>query len=414
MQIINLQSDNIKRIKAVEITPDGSIVEITGRNAQGKTSVLDSIAYALGGTKLVPAKPIRDGAKSAQVTVDLGEIKVVRKFTQKGSTISVYNKDGKVIPGGAQGVLNKMLGDLTFDPPEFTNMKPGDQRETLLGMVDLGFDPDQMELERKELYTDRRDVNRDVKELEALVGAIQPMPKVPKEEVSVSTLVENVNIARDIAREVEEINEDLRDAADCISGAKAKIAELTETIANQEAHIKSRRAQRETLTIPDISAIEAQIDGAEETNRAVRKQQERKELNTKLKAKRTATDALTNSIETLDAQKENALADVSFPIAGLGFDEDGVTYKGLALEQASSAEQLRVSLSIAMAANPQIRVILVRDGSLLDSDNMAVIKEMAEGNDYQIWVERVDESGKVGFVIEDGELKEAAGEQSQG
>ncbi len=43
MKIIKLQSENIKKLKAIEIKPDSNLIQITGANAQGKTSVLDSI-----------------------------------------------------------------------------------------------------------------------------------------------------------------------------------------------------------------------------------------------------------------------------------------------------------------------------------------------------------------------------------
>ena len=92
------------------------------------------------------------------------------------------------------------------------------------------------------------------------------------------------------------------------------------------------------------------------------------------------------------------------PISGLGFDDDGVTYQGVPLKQASAAEQLRVSVAMAMALNPKVRVIRITDGSLLDSDNLALIEQMAADQDFQVWIERVDETGTVGVVIEDGQV----------
>jgi predicted ABC-type transport system involved in lysophospholipase L1 biosynthesis ATPase subunit len=91
-----------------------------------------------------------------------------------------------------------------------------------------------------------------------------------------------------------------------------------------------------------------------------------------------------------------------FPLEGLGFGNGAVVYKEIPLSQASSAEQLRVSMAMAMALNPKVRVIRITDGSLLDSSSMKVIDEMANAQDFQIWCEIVDESGKVGIVIEDG------------
>jgi hypothetical protein len=82
-----------------------------------------------------------------------------------------------------------------------------------------------------------------------------------------------------------------------------------------------------------------------------------------------------------------------------------VLLNGVPFEQASDAERLRASIAIAAAMNPKLRVIRVRDGSLLDDEAMALLSGFASENDFQIWIERVDSSGRVGFVMEDGHLK---------
>jgi hypothetical protein len=93
------------------------------------------------------------------------------------------------------------------------------------------------------------------------------------------------------------------------------------------------------------------------------------------------------------------------PIKGLSWDEDKVLYNGIPYEQISSAEQLKVSMSIAMAANPKLRMLIIKDGSLLDNDNLKVIAELTKGQDFQAWIEKVSDNDKVGIVIEDGEIK---------
>lgn len=115
-----------------------------------------------------------------------------------------------------------------------------------------------------------------------------------------------------------------------------------------------------------------------------------------------AYDEKTEAIAALDARKAEGLATATFPIDGLSFGEGGVTYNGVPFCQASSGEQLRVSLALAMAMNPELRVIRITDGSLLDSENMRLIEEMATASDYQVWIERVDEAGTAGVLIEDG------------
>jgi len=115
-------------------------------------------------------------------------------------------------------------------------------------------------------------------------------------------------------------------------------------------------------------------------------------------------DKLSTKIAEIDAEKAKRVAEAKMPIEGLGFTDSGVTFKGIPFEQISSAEQLRVSVAIGIALNPDLRVLLIRDGSLLDSDNLALIAEMAAEHDVQVWIERVEEDG-AGFIIEDGEVK---------
>ena len=112
-------------------------------------------------------------------------------------------------------------------------------------------------------------------------------------------------------------------------------------------------------------------------------------------------DTYSTAIAMLDEAESDALAKAVFPVPGLSFTEDGVTYNSIPLDQASDSEKIRVSLAMAMALNPTIRVIRVNDGSLLDSDNLQLISEMAKDQDMQIWVEMVNDGG-VGVIMEDG------------
>ena len=111
---------------------------------------------------------------------------------------------------------------------------------------------------------------------------------------------------------------------------------------------------------------------------------------------------MTFELVRIDKTKAEGLAAARFPIPGLGFEDGGVSYQGVPFKQASSAEQLRVSLAMAIALNPSLRVIRIADGSLLDSDNLTLIESMAREHDFQVWIEMVDDSGERGIVIEDG------------
>ena len=158
----------------------------------------------------------------------------------------------------------------------------------------------------------------------------------------------------------------------------------------------------------DVSEIQARIADARTHNAQVELMQKRHGLLAEADDYDRQSEMFTDAINQRQSDKQAKIAAAAMPVAGLGFGQGIITLNGLPFDQASDAEQLRVSVGIAMASNPQLRVIRVRDGSLLDEDALRQLTEMAVAQDYQVWIERVDSSGTVGFVLEDGHVKIAA------
>lgn len=405
LRVVKLSAENYKRLSAVEITPDlgAATVTIAGRNAQGKSSVLDAIWAALSNTAAAKGttttRPIRDGEKIARVVVDLGDIIVTRKWEGDKNTLTVESADGARFPS-PQKMLDDLIGRLSFDPLAFASLPAKAQQAELLNLVELPFDPAELAAQRKGLFDRRADIGRDGKQLKGqLDGYALPAADLPESELSVAQLVSELRDAQEQHRNKESAERDAE-------RAYRLITEAEETLAH--AHDKLKVAQEYLSAhaeLPDLAAIEAQIDGAETVNVAVRAEAERKRVEQQANAKRDEYKSLTTQIEQLDKSKSDALSAAKFPVDGLGFDDDGVTYNGVPFAQASSAERLRVSVAMAMALNPKIRVIRIADGSLLDTENLAVIEAMAAEEGFQVWIEVVDESGAIGIVIEDGAVK---------
>lgn len=403
MKIVKLQAENVKRLVAVEIEPDGNVVVIAGANAQGKSSVLDAIWMGLGGgdAQKGTSQPVRHGESHAEVMLDLGDMIVRRSWDAHKSgpgTLKVTTKAGAV-QRSPQTMLDSLLGALTFDPLAFTQQAPKEQVATLLDLVELPFDPEVLAGQRQALYDQRTEVGRSVKALEGkLQGALVPSTE-PSDEVSASAAIEAYTQAQ------------LRHAAYDTAWAAARthethIRELEAELARERELLASEKERLLELDdLPDLDALKAAVDGVEERNATIRRDREAWALAQAYNEARIEQASLTANIEALDRSKADALAAAVMPIEGLAFDEEGVTYSGVPFSQASSAEQLRVSLAMAIATNPTIRVARITDGSLLDSASMAIIAEMAEQHDFQVWIERVDESGEVGIVIEDGMVK---------
>lgn len=410
-RVVALEAENVKRLRAVEVRPDpdDSLVIVSGRNGQGKSSVLDSLWLALGGGPAGKASPdvVRHGTDGARVRVDLGDLVVERKWNAEGrSTLTVTAADGARY-SSPQQLLDSLVGRLSFDPLAFAGLKPKEQRAALLELVELPFDLDAFEAERADAFAERTEVGRLLKAAEVRLAAMPaPPPDLPTGEQSSADVVARMTEA-EAARSRRRITEGaLADRLTELDHRRALLAQAQRDVNTAEGLVALARKHVEELgPEPEPVDYAARLAEVEETNRAVRAAAKRDEEQRAVEQLRRSRDTFTAHLDELDAAKSQALAAATMPLAGLGFDDDGVTYNGVPLQQSSGAEQLRVSVAVAMALNPQVRVLRVTDGSLLDSDNLRLLAEYAAAEDFQVWVERVDESGTVGVVIDDGEVR---------
>jgi chemotaxis protein histidine kinase CheA len=415
MKILMLTAENIKKLVAVEITPVADVVEITGKNGQGKTSVLDSIWWALAGATHIQAKPIRKGQTKARVRLNLGEIIVERKFTEGGNpagTLVVESVDGARYPS-PQRMLDSLIGELSFDPLAFSRMDPRKQFDELRSIAKLDVDLEALDTANRTDYARRTELNRAIKENKVRAAAIVVPEDLPAEKIDESALLDQLQAAGEKNADIEKRKGRRADTAQRIVECKQVAEELrqkakdtiaaAESVEQQAVDFQAKLDAAEPLPEPvDLSTIREQLRQAHAINDQIDKRFNRSEIEAQAADYEKAALAATEAMAAREKQKADAIMAAQLPVEGLGFGDGVVTYNGVPFEQASSAEQLRVSLSIAMAANPKLRVIRIQDGSLLDDDSMAQIAEMAKANEYQVWIERVDTTGKVGIVIEDG------------
>lgn len=394
MKITQLTISNVKRIRAIDITPGGTVQIVGGRNAQGKSSVLDAIWLALGGgaASKATARPIRDGEDTASVRLDLGDYLVTRTWTGDKSTLTVTSPDGAKF-SSPQKKLDGLIGSLSFDPFAFTLLPAKAQRDQLLSLVDLPFDPADLDRRRAAIFEERTEVGRQGKAI-GLIPAL--IPDVPNTEVSSAAILAELREAQD----AERTNEAAYQRAARAQGAREQAEAALEAARTEEA--AALEAFKALPEVPDTAAIEQRLASVDETNRAVRANQDAATKQARFDELYAEYATLSDQLAALDREKAAGLEAATFPVPGLGFDADGVTYQDVPFSQASSAEQIRVSLAMAMALNPELRVIRILDGSLLDSDNLNLIADMATEHDYQLWIERVGDADADAIIIEDG------------
>jgi predicted ATP-dependent endonuclease of OLD family len=321
MKIVSLQAENFKRLKAVEIKPNGSTIVITGKNAQGKSSILDSIFAAVGGADALPSKPIRKGEQTARIKLDLGELVITRKFTATGSTLTVEGANGARF-GSPQRMMDDLVGAIAFDPLEFTRMKPEKQFETVRSLVKLDVDIDALDGQNSKDFEARTDLNREIKSLRAQAAGILVASGLPAEPIDTAALLQSMQTAGEQNAEIERRKAKREQAAREIEAqteaAAMKRAEAAELRARADSldHLAKvaedvatdLRAKLDTApSLPeplDVSAIRAEIGVADQTNAKIADRQRRQQIEAKAAEKEAEAQKLTDAMEARKTAKD--------------------------------------------------------------------------------------------------------------
>ena len=406
MKIVSLQAQNILRLKAIHIQADGKNVTLEGVNGSGKTSVLRCIEMGLGGKTLMAEKPIHDGATEGKIVLDLGDFVVTRTFGEGGKTnLVVSSKEGAKYPS-PQAILDGLIGKLTFDPLEFSRMEPAKQNQTLKDLVGLDFT--QIELAKKVAYDSRTLINRDIKALEVKLAGKASHIGLPSSPVSVSDLMVKLEEARQINSAIEKRRNayaELKAKQDTMRAQVAKLKKEIEALTEEGKKNTSKLEQEAEFFADDhsvdLAPISEQINTADTVNQKLRENAQLAKDEAAMKDLTKKADAFSDIIVKCDADKQKALADAKFPLPGLGFSESGVTLNGHPFEQASQAERIQTSAAIGIALNPKLRVLMIRDASLIDKKGMRVLADMAQTKDCQLWLERVSDKEEVSVLIEE-------------
>lgn len=442
-KIIELRAANVKRLTAVRIRPDGNLVIIGGMNGAGKTSVLDSIAIALGGPRETPEDAVRAGQERAEIILELDDLTVRRVVRASGEqTVVVSNREG-MKASSPQTMLDKLAGKLSFDPVALLRLDPKAQRDRLVEL--LGLDFSEVDQDRARLFDERTECTRRVRALEQTLAAQPVFEGVPAEPVSAEEIKAQVDAAtaqaaarsakeralakceadataaaQGITRAAQQLQASEKTINEWIQEFDRKLAELKADRDRAAANCTTaeRRAQefaaiRDVAKMeldqapppPDLETLTTKILVVQETNAKIEKNRARERLAAALVTEQKEHQEITKAIEHLDQKKADTLAAAPFPVPGLGFNDRGVTFNGFALGQASSAEQLRVSVAMGCAFNPKLRIMFVKDAAFLDASNLALLGALAEEKDFQIWIERVGTGDATAIVIEDGHVR---------
>jgi len=294
------------------------------------------------------------------------------------------------------------------------NKAEKDQRNTLAALV--GVDIDQFDQDEKLAFDERTEKGRELKAAKIKVDALTCYPDVKQsEETNFAELSGKLQAAmkhntaitnRTTANErVKATGLKIKDE---IESLKLRLAELEEELAATVKNYKDEKAEIALLEPIDIEDIGLDIHSIEETNKKIRANTLHAAESKTLKAVQFAYDKLDAKVAAVRESRQKAIQSANLPIPNLSFGDDGLLYNSIPLKQCSDGEKLMVSMAISMALNPTLRVLRIKDGSLLDSNNLKILSKMVKDKGYQLFIERVqskdeyDKLGKAGIYITEG------------
>ena len=417
IKINKLEIENVKRIKAVKIEPtkDGLTI-IGGKNNQGKTSVIDSIAWALGGDRYKPSQATREGSvipPNLHIVMSNGLV-VERKG--KNSSLKVTDPAGNK---GGQQLLNEFVEQLALDLPKFMESSGKEKAKTLLQIIGVGDQLTAMEREEKELYGRRLTIGQIADQKKKFADEQTYYPDAPKELVSPSDLIKQQQeiLARngENQRKRDRLNEitmnkhrvfdDIGRLDEQIAALQKQKEELTE-IYNQAVR-DEETAMKTVLELQDESTaeLEESIANIEEINLKVRANMDKDKAEDDARVYEDQYKALTVEINDVRQKQIDLLKSAELPLPELSVKDGELIYKGQQWDNMSGSDRLKVSTAIVRKLNPKCGFVLLDKLEQMDADTLNEFGHWLEQEGLQAIATRVSTGDECSIIIEDGYVK---------
>jgi hypothetical protein len=407
VKITSVQVENVKRVKAVHLEPSpNGLTIIGGKNRNGKTSVLDAIAWALGGAKFAPTNPKRDdaiGNPAIALTLSNG-LKVERKG--KASALTVIDPTGG---RGGQQLLDAFVSQFALDLPKFMNSNDRDKAQTLLKMLGIGEELARLDADEQRIYNERHAIGQIADAKKKHAAELPEYGDAPAEPVSVSELIQSQQaiLAKNgenqrkraevtiIAQRAENEQQRIRGLEEALEEARAKYQQTCKAleIANKSAA---------DLQDESTAAIEASIANIEAVNAQVAANQTKARATDEAETYRAQYDAKTEELEDVRKRRLALLDNANLPLPGLAVEHGELRYHGQPWDGMAASEQLRVATAIVRRLNPECGFVLMDKLEQMDLDTLNEFGAWLESEGLQVIATRVSTGGECSIIIEDG------------
>ena len=417
IKINKLEIENVKRVKAVKLEPSQTGLTIVGgNNNQGKTSVLDSIAWALGGAAYKPSKAERDGSVTPpHLHIVLSNGLVVER---KGKNSDLKVTDPKGQKAGQQ-LLDSFVEKLALDLPKFMEASDTEKANTLLNIIGVGSQLKELEQQEKEIYNERLAIGRIADQKAKFAKEQEYFPDAPKDLISASELIQQQQEI--LARNGE--NQKKRDRLSEITFEKHRIFDeaqrLEEQIKSLQERLDERKNAYESVVKDEVIAmktvnelqdesteeLEKSLADIEEINRKVRINLDKDKAEDDAREYQVQYDSLTGKLNEVRKQKTELLNDANLPLPELTVDDGKLLYKGQQWDNMSGSDRLKVATAIVRKLKPDCGFVLMDKLEQMDMITLKEFSEWLEKEDLQVIATRVSTGEECSIIIEDGYAK---------
>ncbi len=416
MKIWEIKSENFKKLN-VELALKGNSVTVTGKNESGKSSFIDSIFKTLTGAK-IKGEPVQLGKSQAKNKVvirqdDGSTITVERTYSDNKTSLSVKLNGSQAVKS-PQSFLDATLGEISFDPLIFVNKTPIEQKRFLMELLNL--DLTEFEERKAEVNSELLSINNDLKKIS---GELEDLPLLEKEYKFMDSekVVQEAERINDLKKQISDIDNKIemsnnkiesyetqaRDIQKQISDLQNKYKLTLKSIDEGKDYIKTLEVDKKKIKVPETESLEDQIKEINTNNEYYRSQQERISKQKEFESAEIIKSDTLAKIKVIEKERNKKIAEVKMPIPELEFIDTGLSYQGLPLteDNVSTSRIIELGIRISIAMNPKLRIMQIKDGSLLDDDMLKVINQIVKDNDYQLFVEKVSNDKELGFIIDE-------------
>ena len=400
VKINSLEIENIKRVKAICLNPtENGLTVIGGKNGQGKTSVLDSIAWGLGGDKFRPSQAQREGSVvPPYLKIQLSNGLIVER---KGanSALKVIDPEGNK---GGQQLLNEFVEQLALNLPKFMAQSDKEKADTLLRVIGVGDELYELETKEKQIYNQRHAIGQIADQKAKYAKEMPIYTDAPKELISASELIirqqeilrrNGENMRKRQLR--EQFDRELAEAQIAFDNAKAKLAAATK-------NAMTARKSAENLMDESTAEIERDIQNVEIINNKIRANLEREKAETEADGYKRQYDQLSSDLENIRLSKKELLNNADLPLPELSVEDGELIYRGYKWDSMSGAEQLKVATAIVRKLNPNCGFVLLDKLEQMDVDTLSDFGRWLESEGLQAIATRVSTGDECSVIIEDG------------